>query len=57
MSLVQVDSPVLGAPALDKTHPDGAHASELIDRLEPLVDRLGQEGGKLLVVEYLQVAA
>ena len=49
-------SPVLGAPPLHKAHPDGTHAGQLVDRLEPLVDRLGQEVGKLLVVEYLEVA-
>ena len=48
---------VLGAPPLHIAHPDGTHAGQLVDRLKPLVDRLGQEVGKLLVVaEYLEVA-
>ena len=49
--------PVLGSPAFDKAHANGAHAGQLVHGLEALVDRLSQEGGKLLVVEDLQVAS
>lgn len=42
---------------LDEAHADGAHPGELVDSLEALVHRLGQQGSKLLVVEDLQVAA
>ena len=48
---------VLGAPTLHEGHPDGAHLGELVDRLEPVVDGLGEEGGELLVVEDLEAAA
>ena len=48
--------PVLCSPALDEAHAYGAHAGQLVDSLETLVDRLGQESCKLLVVENLQVA-
>ena len=47
---------VLCAPALDKRHPDGAHLGQFIDRLKPMVHRLGQQGCKLLVIEYLEAA-
>ena len=47
--------PVLGSPALDEAHADGAHPSELVDGLEALVHRLGEQRCKLLVVEDLQV--
>lgn len=50
-------SPVLRSPAFDEAHTDGAHASQLVDSLKALVDRLSQEGSKFLVVEDLQVAA
>ncbi len=36
--------------------PDGAHPGQGVDGLEALVDGLGQEAGKLLVVENFQVA-
>lgn len=49
--------PVLGPPAFNKAHADGAHSGELIDGLEALIDRLSQERSKLLVVEDLQVTA
>jgi len=49
--------PVLHAPALDEGHADGAHAGQGVHCLEALVDPLGEEGGELLVVEDLQVAA
>lgn len=49
--------PVLGPPALDETHADGAHPGELVDGLKALVDWLGEQGCKLLVVEDLQIAA
>ena len=45
-------SPVLGSPAFDKAHTDGAHPGELVDSFEALVDRLSQQGCKFLVVEY-----
>ena len=45
------------SPALDKRHSDGAHLGQLVDGFEPMVDRLGQQGRKLLVVENLQTAA
>ena len=48
---------VLGTPALDEAHADRAHASQLVDSLEALVNRLRQQGRELLVVEDLQVAA
>lgn len=46
---------VFGAPALDKTHANGALSGQLVDSLKALIDRLRQQGGKLLVVEDLQV--
>ena len=45
---------VLRAPSLDKRHPDGAHLGQLVHGLEPVVDGLGEQGGKLLVVEDLE---
>ena len=48
---------VLRAPSLDKRHPDGAHLGQLVHGLEPVVDGLGEQGGKLLVVEDLEAAA
>lgn len=30
--------PVLGSPALDETHADGAHPGELVDGLKALAD-------------------
>ncbi len=47
--------PVLGSPALDKAHANGAHPSELVHSLEPLVDWLCEQGSELLVVKDLQV--
>ena len=49
--------PVLHAPALHEGHADGAHSSQGVHRLEALVDALSKQGGKLLVVEDLEVAA
>ena len=49
--------PVLLAPALHEGHPDGAHPGQGVHGLEALVDGLGQQGGELLVVEDLEVAA
>ena len=40
---------ILGPPPLDKGHPDGAHLGQLVHRLKPVVDRLGQQRGELLV--------
>ena len=48
---------VLRAPSLDKRHPDGAHLGQLVHSLEPMVNGLGEQGGKLLVVEDLEAAA
>ena len=45
------------AQYLDKAHADGAHLGELIDDLKAVVDRLGEELGKQLVVEDLEAAA
>lgn len=42
---------------LDKAHADGAHLGELIDDLKAVVNRLGEELGKELVVEDLEAAA
>ena len=42
---------------LDEAHPDGAHLGELVHRLETVVDGLGQQLGKLLVVEDLEATA
>lgn len=50
-------SVVLGAPALHKGHPNGAHLGELVDGLEPVVHALGQQGRKLLVIENFEAAA
>ena len=36
--------------------PDGTHSGERVNSLEALVDALGEQGRKLLVVEDLQVA-
>jgi len=47
---------VLLSPSLDEAHSDSAHLGQLVDRLEASIDRLGQQSGELLVVEYLQVA-
>lgn len=41
---------------LDKAHADGAHLCELIHSLKAVVDGLGQQLCKLLVVENLQAA-
>lgn len=49
--------PVLRSPAFDKAHADGAHPGQLVNSLEALVDWLGQQCSKLLVVENLQVTA
>ena len=49
--------PVLGSPALDSTHTNGAHSGPLVDRLEPLIHRLGKQGRKLLVVEDFEIAS
>ena len=51
------DLPIFCSPALHKTHADGAHAGQLVHRLEALVHRLSQECSELLVVEDLQITA
>jgi len=48
---------VLGPPALDKGHPDGAHLGQLVHSLEPVVHTLGQQRRKLLVIENFETAA
>lgn len=42
---------------LDKAHSNGAHLGKLVDHFKAVVDRLGEQLGKQLVVEYLQAAA
>lgn len=44
-------------PYLNKAHPDGTHLGQLIYYLKTVVDWLGQQLGKELVVENLQAAA
>lgn len=48
---------VLGSPTLDKTHPDSAHLSQLVDDFKSVVDRLSEQLSKQLVVEDLEAAA
>ena len=48
---------VLSTPTLHERHPDGAHLGQLVDSLEAVVDRLGEESGELLVIENFQTAA
>lgn len=48
---------VLGSPALDKTHPDGAHLGQLVDNFKSMVHRLGEQLSEQLVVEDLEAAA
>ena len=50
-------SMVFCSPALDKRHSDGAHLGKLVDGFKAVVDWLGQQGCKLLVVEYFQAAS
>lgn len=50
-------SMIFCTPALHKAHSDGAHLCELVDSLEAVVDRLGQQLSKLLVVKNLEAAA
>lgn len=42
------------ADYLNEAHPDGAHFGELIDGFEAVVDGLGEQLCKLLVVENFQ---
>lgn len=42
---------------LDEAHSDGAHLGELVDDLEAVVNRLGEELGEQLVVKDLEAAA
>lgn len=49
--------PVLRSPALHEAHANGAHASELVHRLEALIHRLSQKSCKLLVIKNLQITA
>ena len=48
--------PIRRSPALHEAHPDGAHTSQLVYRLEALGYRLRQQRRELLVIEDLQVA-
>lgn len=48
---------VFGSPALHERHANGAHLGEFVDGFESEVDGLGEEGGKLLVVEDLEAAS
>lgn len=48
---------VLCTPTLDKAHTDGTHLGEFVDHLKAMVDVLGEEGSKLLVVEDLERAS
>jgi hypothetical protein len=48
---------VLGPPTLDEAHPYCTHLGEFIYSFKTMVDRLAEQGGKLLVVEDLQAAA
>lgn len=48
---------ILGSPTLDKTHPDGAHLSQLINDFKSVMDRLGKQLSEQLVVEDLEAAA
>ena len=50
------NTPVLGAPTLNKAYSDGAHVGKRIDRLKAIVNALLQQGCKVLIVENLQVA-
>ena len=50
-------SVVFSSPTLDKGHPDGAHFGQFIHSFKPMVNRLSEQGGKLLIVEYFQTAA
>lgn len=48
---------IFSSPTLYKTHPEGAHLSELIHCLKAMVHGLSQELSKLLIIENLQTAA
>ena len=48
---------VLCPPALDETHADGAHLGQVVHSFKAMVDRLTEQGSKLLVVEDLEGAA
>lgn len=50
-------SVILSAPSFDKGHSDGAHFSQLIHSLEAVVHALGQQSGKLLVIENFETTA
>jgi hypothetical protein len=56
-SKLQMYLPVLGTPALHKTHSNGTHSCELIHGFETLTDGLWEQCRKLLVVEDFQVTA
>jgi len=49
-------SVILCSPPLHKAHPDCAHFGQLVHCFEPMVDRLGEKSGKLLVIENLEAA-
>ena len=48
-------SSILVAPSFYKRHPDGAHPGKVVHGFKPMVDRLAQQGCKLLVVEYSEI--
>lgn len=48
---------IFSSPTLDKTHPDGAHLSQLIHDFKAMVDGLSEQLGKQLVVEDLEATA
>lgn len=48
---------IFSTPTLYKTHPNSAHLCELIDSLKAMIDRLGKQLCKLLVVKDLEAAA
>lgn len=48
---------VLRTPALDEAHADGAHLGQLVHRLEAVVNTLGEQRGKLRVIEDFERAA
>jgi len=49
-------SVVLGAPTFHEAHPDCAHLGQLVHCFKPMVHRLGEKCGELLVVENLETA-
>ena len=50
-------APILGAPAFNEAHSNRAHACKLVDGLEALIHRLGEQLCEFLIVEYVEGAA